>query len=98
MPRQQPKVGQPAYDQCPMTQRDRYIRQLQNLLLVCPDSVDIRRRYNLMLAGPVPREVHTPLERVIVAQLDTVKTPAVRWNYRLARQIRRFSIWLELAW
>lgn len=80
----------PALDQCPMTGRERAIRQHQNLLLRMPNSADVRRRYYELLAGPIPPDSRQPIEQVIGDRLQAIKTEH-RYNERVTRWARRIT-------
>jgi hypothetical protein len=95
----------PALDQVPVSGLDRYIRQLQNLLLLCPDSKPTREQYYAALRKRgVPQEATGAppiLVNVIKSALNPVRLepvhPALRRTFkaRLAALLRRFVAYLE---
>lgn len=82
----------PALDQCPLNGRERYLRQLQNLLLATPDSADVRRRYYELLAGPIPPDERRDIACVVRAEVAKVMTNQEQVEHvrRWARRIVKF--------
>lgn len=89
---------EPALDQVPVDGRTRYLRRMQDLLLLCPGDPSVRERYYALLAGKVPNTARARIEDVIRANVVATLLPTTAWNYRLARRLHRFAVWLELRW
>jgi hypothetical protein len=85
-----------------MTGRDRYLAQLQRLLLLCPDSAPVRERYYALLAGPIPSDRTQPIEHVIENRVEAIKrgplfvVPRANLRLRVARSLRRLATYIEL--
>jgi hypothetical protein len=92
----------PALDQVPMTGRERYLRQLQNLLLLCPDSVPIRERYYALLVGKIPSDRTRPIEHVINDRVEAIKqgplfaVPRPNLRRRVTLFLRRLATYIEV--
>lgn len=91
------RVYEPAYDQVPVSTFDRYLRRLQNAVLLQPDNPKVRRRYyDVLNSRGVPQETPADLDltRVIrdsVSFVSFVKRTRVQvW----AERITRFLYWV----
>ncbi len=98
-------MSTPALGQIPTTFTERYLRRIQDELLLDPMNRELRERYNRLLAGTVHEEGRRELHQAIANAITSPGprfVPSLRsrnhfrrtYRMRLADQLMVFGQWL----